>query len=139
MGQKPYKYNCFPMAAHPSHPQSLKKQNPDFLFFSKTYHALGQSCKIKPQTTKMASKTFINESNMLKTTQIIDCQQIILGLYFLYHRISKSQLHCLLRVLLDIETPIVWGKLLYGCLINRTYSHDSIQRTVSIKHAVCIF
>ena len=80
----------FLMATHPSHPQSLKKQNPNFLFFGKTRLALDQLCKIKPQTAKMASKTFINESNMLKTLHIIDFQQKITGLDFLYHRIVKS-------------------------------------------------
>ena len=64
--------NIFPMAAHPSHPQSLKKQNPNFSFFSKTHLALDRFCKIKPQTAKMPSQTFINESDMLKTLQILD-------------------------------------------------------------------
>ena len=80
----------FLMATHPSHPQSLKKQNPKFSFFSKTHLALDRLCKIKPQTAKMASKTFINESNMLKTLPIIDFQQKITGLDFLYHIIVKS-------------------------------------------------
>ena len=70
------------MAAHPSHPQSLKKQNPNFLFFGKTRLALDQLCKIKPQTAKMAFQTFINESDMLKTLQIMDFHQKIIGLDF---------------------------------------------------------
>ena len=80
----------FLMATHPSHPQSLKKQNPNFSFFSQNCLTLDRLCKIKPQTAKMASKTFINESNMLKTLHIIDFQQKITGLDFLYHRIVKS-------------------------------------------------
>ena len=74
--------NIFPMAAHPSHPQSLKKQNPNFSFFSKTRLALDQLCKIKPQTAKMASQTSINEFDMLKTIETIDFQQKIIGLDF---------------------------------------------------------
>ena len=89
--------DIFPMAAHPSHPQSLKKQNPNFLFFGKTRLALDQLCKIKPQTAKMPSQTFINESDMLKTLQILVFQQKIIGLDFLYHRIVKSLPHRLLR------------------------------------------
>ena len=64
--------NIFPMAAHPSHPQSLKKQNPNCSFFSQNCLALDRLCKIKPQTAKMASQTSINESDMLKTLDIID-------------------------------------------------------------------
>ena len=70
------------MAAHPSHPQSLKKQNPNFLFFGKPRLALDQLCKIKPQTAKMASQTSINEFDMLKTLETIDFQQKIIGLDF---------------------------------------------------------
>ena len=80
----------FLMATHPSHPQSLKKQNPNFSFFSQNCLALDQLCKIKPQTAKMPSQTFINESDMLKALQIMDFQQKIIGLDFLYHRIVKS-------------------------------------------------
>ena len=90
--------NIFPMAAHPSHPQSLKKQKPNFSFFSKTHLALDRFCKIKPQTAKMAFKTFINDSDMLNILQIIDFQQKIIGLDFMYHRIVKSWPHGLLRI-----------------------------------------
>ena len=80
----------FLMATHPSHPQSLKKQNPKSPFFSKTHITLDRLCKIKPQTAKMASQTSINESDMLKTLQTIDFQQKIIGLDFMCHRIEKS-------------------------------------------------
>ena len=91
--------NIFLMAAHPSHPQSLKKQNPNFSFFSKTHLALDRFCKIKLLTAKMASKTFINDSDMLNILQIIDFQQKIIGLDFMYHRIVKSWPHGLLNSL----------------------------------------
>ena len=74
--------NIFPMAAHPSHPQSLKKQNPNFSFFSQNCLTLDRLCKIKPQTAKMASQTSINEFDMLKTIETIDFQQKIIGLDF---------------------------------------------------------
>ena len=74
--------NIFLMAAHPSHPQSLQKQNLNFFSFSKYCLALDRLCKIKPKTAKMASKTFINESDMLKTLETIDFQQKIIGLDF---------------------------------------------------------
>ena len=80
----------FLMATHPSHPQSLKKQNPNFSFFSQNCLTLDRLCKIKPQTAKMASKTFINDSDMLNILQIIDFQQKIIGLDSMCHRIVKS-------------------------------------------------
>ena len=72
----------FLMATHPSHPQSLKKQNPNFSFFSQNCLTLDRLCKIKPQTAKMASQTSINEFDMLKTIETIDFQQKIIGLDF---------------------------------------------------------
>ena len=72
----------FLMATHPSHPQSLKKQNPNFSCFSQNCLALDRLCKIKPQTAKMASQTSINEFDMLKTLETIDFQQKIIGLDF---------------------------------------------------------
>ena len=92
----------FLMATHPSHPQSLKKQNPNFSFFSKTHLALDRFCKIKPQTAKMASKTFINDSDMLNILQIIDFQQKIIGLDSMYHRIVNSWPHGLLSGSRDV-------------------------------------
>ena len=72
----------FLMATHPSHPQSLKKQNPNFSFFSQNCLALDRLCKIKPQTAKMASQTSINEFDMLKTLETINFQQKIVELDF---------------------------------------------------------
>ena len=45
-----------------------------------------------------------------------------------------------LRVLLDkppdIETPIVWGQFLYGCIINSTYS-GGLPKLKSLDLAAC--
>ena len=70
------------MATHPSHPQSLKKQNPKFCCSVKPTSLWIDFAKIKPQTAKMAFQTFINESDMLKTLQIMDFHQKIIGLDF---------------------------------------------------------